>query len=1145
MKYDRTMSSLFNAALAARLVPTFLAVICFLYVAPGLAENERRPDTIDEITASKTAAEENQALDENTRKRVVEAYTQALAAQRQREDLAHERRELEKTINTAPQQIKRIKKRLSSGVPANLRLKIPQKATLEELEKLAQQAAIQLNSLQETARQKEQALAHWNDTRRQLRSLIGEQNARIQKLQQDISALPIEGEEKILGTARKAALRAQLAQRESELTLYDLQLSSEKLLSELFSDESRLANAEVSWLEAQLFELNQQIEKLRQAHGTQVVAEAQQEKQQLRNAPRPVVALAEQNIHLSEELNQVIRTDAENMAELRRLRQDIKNLVNGEKSVRSRLELFGATDAMGRMLRKKLEAVRSIKRTSNPRSNEETMNHLTDRQIDIDTRLESLLDIKQRARALMAEIPASELSRSDSEAVEQDITRLLEKQKQLLESLADAYQQASARLLELSTAEAEYARTSADFEAFIRGKLFWIRNTTPVNFKHLKEKMKSATTMLSPTRLRNSLNDIQHGFRQNPILPISGLLLGLLMLLSQPLANHKIAALGQTAAHLKTNRYYHTLQAIYFTAIRSAGWPVLLGFTGWWLGRIPSAEPYTTALSEGLYTTATVLFTVAFLRQVCRPDGLAHRHFHWPNSIRRKLWTELRWLKYATAPLSFLIAFTLAVEFTPLIPAIGRPALIVMMFGLMVFTYRMLNANSPISTYLQLKRPRNWLTQTRFLWFPIVMLTPLSLAVLSILGYHYTAGLLTQRLLYTIWLMLLLLLAKDLFLRWIFIEKRRIAYAEALKRRAERRAEQNDANTEECDSEIVRLEEEDSVEFYEHLSDQAQHIIGTLLLIAGIAGFWAIWSDLLPALKFLESIKLPFSTTELVDGIATEVPVTLADIGIGMLVAAITIMAARNIPGLLEILLLQRLPIDAGARYAITTLSQYFIVAVGITAAFSIIGTQWSSIQWLVAALSVGLGFGLQEIVANFVSGIILLFERPIRVGDVVTIGETTGTVSRIRIRATTIRDWERQELLVPNKEFVTGRLLNWTLSDPINRITIDVGIAYGADVTLALKLLAEAAKEHPRVLDDPEPLITFDQFGDSALNLRMRCYLDSMEFRTRTRSEVNEAINRKFNEAGIVIAFPQTDVHLDTNAPLSVRIERPRSGAS
>ena len=181
----------------------------------------------------------------------------------------------------------------------------------------------------------------------------------------------------------------------------------------------------------------------------------------------------------------------------------------------------------------------------------------------------------------------------------------------------------------------------------------------------------------------------------------------------------------------------------------------------------------------------------------------------------------------------------------------------------------------------------------------------------------------------------------------------------------------------------------------------------------------------------------------------------------------------------------------------------------------------------------------MQEIFANFVSGLIILLERPVRVGDIVSVGGTDGVVTRIRIRAVTIRNWDRQELLVPNKEFVTGRLLNWTLSDKSTRIVIVVGVAYGSDVQRALTLLAEVAEQHEHVLDDPKPLITFEGFGDNSLTLILRCYLDSLDYRLPTTSELHEAINRKFEDAGIVIAFPQRDVHLDTTRPLDVRIRR------
>ena len=238
-------------------------------------------------------------------------------------------------------------------------------------------------------------------------------------------------------------------------------------------------------------------------------------------------------------------------------------------------------------------------------------------------------------------------------------------------------------------------------------------------------------------------------------------------------------------------------------------------------------------------------------------------------------------------------------------------------------------------------------------------------------------------------------------------------------------------------------------------------------------------------------------------------------------------LASRNLPGLLELAVLQRLPMDHGGRNAITTLCRYACILAGCIIAFNTIGIQWSSIQWLVAALTVGLGFGLQEIFANFVSGLIILFERPVRIGDVVTIDNVTGSVSRIQIRATTITDWDRKEYIVPNKEFVTGKLLNWTLSDKTNRIVVRVGVAYGTDTENALSMLQEIADEHPLILSDPPPVVGFEGFGDSSLDLVLRCFLPSLDNRLKVTTQLHVLIDRRFKDAGIEIAFPQRDLHI------------------
>ena len=177
---------------------------------------------------------------------------------------------------------------------------------------------------------------------------------------------------------------------------------------------------------------------------------------------------------------------------------------------------------------------------------------------------------------------------------------------------------------------------------------------------------------------------------------------------------------------------------------------------------------------------------------------------------------------------------------------------------------------------------------------------------------------------------------------------------------------------------------------------------------------------------------------------------------------ALTVVAARNLPGLLEIGLLSKVNMDAASRYAITSVSRYAIVLVGIIVGLGLLGLRWGQLQWMAAALTVGLGFGLQEIFANFVSGLILLFERPFRVGDVITVNNLDGTVTRIRTRATTILDFDNKEIVVPNKTFITGQLVNWTLSDETTRITIKVGVDYGTDPALVHKLLLQAADRWP-----------------------------------------------------------------------------------
>lgn len=228
-------------------------------------------------------------------------------------------------------------------------------------------------------------------------------------------------------------------------------------------------------------------------------------------------------------------------------------------------------------------------------------------------------------------------------------------------------------------------------------------------------------------------------------------------------------------------------------------------------------------------------------------------------------------------------------------------------------------------------------------------------------------------------------------------------------------------------------------------------------------------------------------------------------------------------------MILSRMNLEPGAGYAITTITTYILVMVGVVTCLAVTGVQWSKLQWLVAALGVGLGFGLQEIVANFVSGIILLFERPIRVGDMVTINGITGTVARIRIRATTLVDWDRKEQIIPNRTFVTQDLTNWTLSDQITRVTLRVGVAYGSDVNKVQDLLNQVAHKNERVVSDPAPEVFCVGLGDSSIDFEVWVYVKDLMDIMPLSHEIHASITDALTEADIEIPFPQRDIHVRT----------------
>ena len=264
-----------------------------------------------------------------------------------------------------------------------------------------------------------------------------------------------------------------------------------------------------------------------------------------------------------------------------------------------------------------------------------------------------------------------------------------------------------------------------------------------------------------------------------------------------------------------------------------------------------------------------------------------------------------------------------------------------------------------------------------------------------------------------------------------------------------------------------------------------------------------------------------------------ETPVTVISILIFLLFISGFIFLAISVRKALNRKILRHFKIDEGTSYTLSRITQYTIITIGALISFQFVGIDLSGLAVIFGLLSVGIGFGLQNVTSNFISGLIILFERPISVGDRVTVSNIDGDVTEINIRATKVRTVNNVSIIVPNSEFVSKDVINYSHGDPTYRLDIDVGVSYGSDLETVLKAMREVADENKHVLQKPPPDVHLLEFGESSWNMQLRSWIGDVKDYPQIRNELNQAIVRKFREYGVEIPFPQRDLHVRSSVPL------------
>ncbi len=659
--------------------------------------------------------------------------------------------------------------------------------------------------------------------------------------------------------------------------------------------------------------------------------------------------------------------------------------------------------------------------------------------------------------------------------------------------------------INLQLAQTELQTTADALRKQLDEQLFWIPSNRPIDGRWLSSLPAQSLNQLAAMPWRSMARELLAGLISRPVLFLPLVLLIGVLLWRRPWIANKLDSVRQRIGSVRRDSQWNTPLALLFTLLSALPGTLLLALAG--LALLMDARGQNASLGMAFLEMAQVWLVFYTAYRVLSRGGVAETHFHWGEDYvanRRKLIARLGLAVLAMA------AVTTFAEQQPEALAGDVIGQVVVIIGYGVLAWM-------LPRLLWFRREGEGLSAMRWLGGSLLGLIPVGLIVAVITGYYYTALLLTSRLIDTLFLILLWRLVEAMAVRGLSLAAQRLAW--------QRLQEQADNLAQEGPEGGEALVEEQALPV-EQANQQSLRLVRlALFAVFAVLIYWA-WADLITLFSYLDRVVLYEFTSGSGDA-QTLNPISLKNVLGAIAILVIAIILAGNLPGLLEMLVLSRLSLAQGSAYATTTLLSYVIFSIGFVATLGTLGVSWDKLQWLVAALGVGLGFGLQEIFANFVSGLIILFERPVRIGDVVTVNNISGTVRRIRIRATTMTDFDRKEIIIPNKVFVTGQLTNWSLTDTVTRVVVKVGVAYGSDLEKTRELLLQIADENPRVLKEPAPVAYFLSFGASTLDHELRLHVRELGDRNPTLDEINRRIDELFRANGIEIAFSQLDVHI------------------
>ncbi len=998
---------------------------------------------------------------------------------------------------------------------------------------------IPLPQLEQTMATRQQALVQTQTELAQTEKRITDRAARQKAIKERLSAIPLRveqvksqasrpdgaGEPETLAEARRLAVLAELKQLEAEPA--SLQAEAAFLSAQ---EAANLLSLRRQALTLMVGRLKNEVEVLQREVMQAKTSDA---------ATRARIARYEASETSIPQLKEIYNTNANTIETEIRVRQDIRRTNEQIAATRNQLEvlqrqwdelrqreknLSGSTSFGNRLReqRRLLQDSAGLRQQIRDRAltNEEAqVNYIEAREARMTLdRLDRVIE------QTLNQIVPSDATDEERRTIANEVQDALEQRQTSLAELESTYEAYVAALDQLDVEQDALIKQQISFQAYINERILWVPTQRRLTFAQVVEDSYSLQRMLSLKSWEPLIAPFRADLQEHPFMYLAAALIWAIMLATQGTQRARIREYGQKASSRLNTNMAPTWGAVAWTLLRTFVAPFPLLFLAWrgMLTPSPMQEYFGYLLNIAIW-----FWWLEAVRLTCRPLGLGPSHFQWPTRMNEGVSRQVSVFIVLGVPLA-LVILLLRVQSTPGgTDAIQRVCTVLFFLLVAVSLHQLMSRKTGIFQEWIQAHPNGWTSLFSRVGHFVAVLLPVFLASLTIAGYTFAASRLTVRLAQTLILITGAIFAHSLLFRWLTLRQRNLAIAHAREVRAALATAQN----QEEGSNAAVLEAQEARTNLAEVSTQSRRLLNTTFVTLSLCWIWLIWTDVLPALQRLDQIHVP--------GLAW----TLDKVLIGILQLILFATAARNIPGLIEITLLERLPLDRSSRYAVGTLIRYMIVIIGVLAVGKTLEMKWDQLQWLVAALTFSLGFGLQEIFANFVSGIIILFEQPVRVGDVVTLDGVTGTVNRVRIRATSIIDADKKEYIVPNKAIITGKVLNWTLSDTVNRVTFNIATSVEADPQQVREVLLKVLTTQPNVMTDPAPFVLCDGIKDNSMNFTMGVFLPSMEFRSETIHGVHARARQAFLEKHIELAHPERELRLPTAIPVTVNY--PQNGSS